>query len=76
MSNECVTFTYGDYLFRPAPLFSINSEPLKTPDGTGYGVIHNVTFNGTLLSTGAVETESGIAGVIQEIESLKEAQGS
>jgi hypothetical protein len=73
MSNECVTFTYGDYLFRPAPLFSINSEPLKTPDGTGYGVIHNVTFNGTLLSTGAVETESGIAGVIQEIESLKEA---
>jgi len=67
-----VSFTYGDYEFKPAPLFSIQSEPLKTPDGTGYGILHNISLEGNILLTGA-EISSGIIGVFQEIEAFKDA---
>ena len=40
-----ITFKYGDYEFEPRPLFTINSEPLKTPDGIGYGIMHSITLD-------------------------------
>jgi len=67
-----VVFKYGDYSFSPKPLFSISSTPLKTPDGIGYGVSHSIDVNGSIITTGT-ETASGIAGVFQKIEALKDA---
>ncbi len=69
MSN--INFKYGDYEFKPAPLFSIQSEPLKTPDGVGYGILHNISCNGHLILTGAEQLNSGIRGIFREIETLK-----
>ena len=66
-------FKYGDYDFRPRPLISISSEPLKTPDGSGYGVIHTLTLEGDILLTETDQRESGIGGVFREIETLKRA---
>jgi len=66
-------FKYGDYDFRPRPLISISSEPLKTPDGSGYGVIHTLTLEGDILLTETDQRESGIGGVFREIERLKSA---
>jgi len=67
-----VIFNYGSYSFSPKPLFSITSTPLKTPDGIGYGVSHSIDVNGSIITTG-IETASGIAGVFQKIEALKNA---
>lgn len=68
-----LSFTYGDYEFSPRPLFTIGSEPLKTPDGSGYGIIHTITLNGEIITTGAAELDSGILGVFDKIEALKSA---
>lgn len=67
-----LTFKYGDYNFRPRPLLSINSRPLKTPDGTGYGVIHDISLEGSLITTGT-EIDSGILGVFDKVEIMKDA---
>lgn len=67
-----INFSYGDYDFRPRPLFSINSRPLKTPDGSGYGVNHNINLRGDILTTGN-ELSSGIVGVFDRVEQLKDA---
>jgi len=67
-----LAFSYGSYNFRPRPLMSIKSQPLKTPDGTGYGVVHNISLNGSVLLTGTQIT-SGILGVSNKIETLKDA---
>lgn len=66
-------FCYGDYDFSPRPNFTINSTPLKTPDGSGYGVIHNISLNGEIITTGTEETNSGVAGVFSKIQALKSA---
>lgn len=68
-----VTFKYGDYEFSPRPLLSINSEPLKTPDGSGYGVIHKISLEGDLISTTAAELDSGILQVFNDATTLREA---
>jgi len=70
--SDGLAFSYGSYNFRPRPLMSIKSQPLKTPDGTGYGVIHNVSLNGSVLLTGT-QLASGIRGVSNKIETLKDA---
>jgi len=67
-----IVFKYGDYEFEPRPLFTINSEPLKTPDGVGYGIIHNITLDGDLITTDK-EVESGLAGVFDKVGILKDA---
>jgi hypothetical protein len=72
MSSE-VTFSYGDYIFDPKPLFRITSEPMKTPDGTGYGMMYNISVFGDLLLTTADERSSGIVGVFAKVEALKDA---
>jgi len=67
-----ILFKYGDYNFRPRPLFQINSQPLKTPDGSGYGIKHSVSMNGSILLTGS-EVSDGTTGLFNKIESLKDA---
>lgn len=68
-----LVFSYGDYDFRPRPLLSIDSQPLKTPDGSGYGIIHSITLDGDIITTGAAELNSGVLGVFAKIENLKNA---
>ena len=68
-----ITFKYGDYEFEPRPLFTINSEPLKTPDGIGYGIMHSITLDGDLITTGTDQIGSGIVGVFDKVERLKDA---
>jgi|10_taG_2_1085330.scaffolds.fasta_scaffold00149_42 hypothetical protein len=68
-----LSFAYGDYNFRPRPFFSIQSRPLKTPDGSGYGITHSVSLEGDLLLTGTTQLSSGILGVSEKIELLKDA---
>jgi len=65
-------FKYGSYNFRPRPLFNLSSEPLKTPDGSGYGMNHSITLNGDIILTGT-QLDSGILGVSDKIEILKDA---
>jgi len=72
-AHTCTTFTYGEYELKPAPLFNASTTLLKTPDGSGYGVIYNIDFNGTILLTGVEERESGIKGVFTEIEAFQKA---
>lgn len=67
-----VTVTYGDYNFVPKPLFTINSEPMKTPDGSGYGIMHRIVFEGDLITIND-EISSGILGVFDKVEQLKNA---
>ncbi|MHC4791206.1 MAG: hypothetical protein ACYS8Y_07185 [Planctomycetota bacterium] len=71
-NEPCVVFNYGNYRLQPAPLFSDATTILRTPDGSGYGIIHNLSVNGTILLTG-LEVASGIAGVVQEIDTFKKA---
>jgi len=71
-NEPCVVFNYGNYRLQPAPLFSDATTILRTPDGSGYGIIHNLSINGTILLTG-LEVASGIAGVVQEIDTFKKA---
>lgn len=66
------SFKYGNYQFRPFPLFTINNEPLKTPDGTGYGVYRTIDMDGWLILTGN-QIESGTPGVTALIENLFDA---
>lgn len=69
-------FKYGGYNFRPRPLLSISSQPLKTPDGSGFGVQHDITLDGDILLTGsevAGASASGINLVFNKIEDLKDA---
>jgi len=66
-------FKYGNYDFRPRPRFSVRSSPLKSPDGSGFGVMHTVSLEGDLLLTGTIELDSGIVGVSAKIEQLKDA---
>ena len=66
-------FKYGDYNFRPRPLLSISSQPLKTPDGSGFGVQHDITLDGDILLTGLEVAASGINLVFNKIEALKNA---
>ena len=68
-----VLFTYGDYSFEPAPLFSIQSEPLKTNDGSGYGILHQISLEGTILLSGADSLNSGIKGLTKNIDQFKKA---
>lgn len=67
-----LAFSYGNYNFRPRPFFSVSAQPLKTPDGSGYGVINSVSIEGDLLLTGT-QLSSGIVGVSAKIEELKDA---
>jgi hypothetical protein len=67
-----ISFTYGDYEFTPRPLFSISTEPLKTPNGVGYGIMHSITLEGDLITIND-ELDSGILGVFDKIEILKDA---
>ena len=67
-----VTFKYGDYEFKPRPLFSISSEPLKTPDGSGWGVNHTISLEGDILLTGGY-LEAGTTGLFGRIDDLREA---
>ncbi len=64
-------FTYGDYVFSPRPLFSINSSPLKSPSGLGYGIIHTISLDGQLIITDSQQPESGIIDLFEEMEELK-----
>lgn len=73
MASSNFVFSYGDYDFSPRPLLSISSQPLKTPDGSGFGVVHDITFDGDIVLKGAGERSSGINGVFQKIERLKSA---
>ncbi len=68
-----VVFKYGDYEFSPKPLISISTEPLKTPDGIGYGTIHSIALEGDLITMGTTEIASGILGVFDKVEILKDA---
>lgn len=71
--DGCTTFTYGNYTLKPAPLFDSSVTMLKTPDGSGYGTIHNINFNGSILLTGVQERQSGIRGVFKEIDAFQDA---
>ena len=68
-----ITFSYGNYIFNPRPLFSINTQALKTLDGTGHGRYYNIALQGDLISTGAEELSSGINSVFSKVEDLKDA---
>lgn len=67
-----ISFKYGDYEFKPAPLFTIDAKPLKTPDGVGYGIDYNINVEGLIVLTGA-EVSEGITGVFDRVEALKSA---
>jgi hypothetical protein len=67
-----VIFKYGDYEFDPKPAFSINVDNLKTPDGSGYGRKYTVDIEGSLLLQ-PNQAISGVVGVFQKIEDLKDA---
>ena len=69
--SDHITFKYGTYNFRPWPLFSVNSRPLKTEDGTGYGVVHTINVEGTILTPSGADQVSGINYLFSQVESLK-----
>jgi len=64
-------FKYGDYVFSPRPLFSINSSPIKSPSGLGYGINHTISLEGQLIITDSQQVESGITHLFEEMELLK-----
>lgn len=72
MSTTGVVFKYGDYEFIPRPLFTINTAPLKTPDGIGYGMNHTISLDGDLIIIND-QLDSGILGVFDKVENLKDA---
>ena len=66
-------FKYGNYEFKPKPLFNIAVTPLKTPDGVGYGKEFTISLEGDLLSTGN-QIDSGIAYLFnKKISDLNDA---
>ena len=70
-----ISFTYGTYRFRPAPVFSVQTEYLKTPDGVGYGQLHTLSCQGHLILTGQ-DLSLGITGLFNDeyyMKGLKQA---
>lgn len=60
------------YVFNPVPIFEIQTETLRAPNGSGFGYNHTVTLEGTLLGTGMGEIESGIEFVGTAVNKLYE----
>ena len=68
-----IVFKYGDYRFKPAPVFSVQTEYLKTPDGRGFGQLNTLSCQGHLILTGQ-DLSLGITGLFNEyIADLKQA---
>jgi len=65
-----VLFKYGDYRFRPAPLLTINMEPVKSSDHTGHGIVHTISLEGTIILTGT-EVSGGAPLVFSKIDELR-----
>ena len=68
-----IVFKYGDYRFKPAPVFSVQTEYLKTPDGRGFGQLNTLSCQGHLILTGQ-DLSLGITGLFNKyIGDLKQA---
>ena len=48
-------------------------QPLKTNDGSGYGILHQISLEGTILLSGADSLNSGIKGLTKNIDQFKKA---
>ena len=68
-----LTFSYGNYVFDPKPLFNINKEYIKTTAGTGLGTRYNITLEGALLPYKSDGFSQGVTGVFSGIQSLRDA---
>ena len=47
--GDGITFSYGDHVFDPRPLFTVNKEMIKTPANTGLATKYSLTLNGHVL---------------------------
>lgn len=72
MSHGPVEFKYGNYEFRPAPIFNISTDAYKTSEGSGWGINHRIVLDGNLILTGN-EVQLGVTGLFKEIDNLRSA---
>jgi hypothetical protein len=69
--SGCLQMTYGGYRFDPVPIFQIQTDTLKTPEGSGFGYKHNITLEGSIISMETNQIEEGINWVVKSgIEDL------
>jgi hypothetical protein len=61
--GDGITFKYGEYVFDPRPLFTINKEILKTVANTGLGTKYSLTLDGHILPTGIDPIGGNVGGL-------------
>ena len=72
MSHGPIEFKYGNYEFKPAPVFNISTDGYKTSEGSGWGVNHKIVLDGDLILTGC-DTQYGVTGLFDRINALRTA---
>lgn len=74
-AGDGINFTYGEYVFDPRPLFSMNKEFIKTPANTGLISKYTVSLNGHILPTGIDldNNKGGLGAVFNGVTDLREA---
>lgn len=70
MTHGPIEFKYGNYEFKPAPVFNISTDGYKTSEGSGWGVNHKIVLDGDLLLTGC-DTRYGVTGLFDRINTLR-----
>tara|TARA_R110000824_G_scaffold10866_2_gene47602 strand:- start:8426 stop:10006 length:1581 start_codon:yes stop_codon:yes gene_type:complete len=72
-----LTFTYGDYVFDPKPLFTISKEHIKTASQMGLGTKYVVTLEGEVIpATGRIpggDPGEGVNSVFSGLDELSRA---
>ena len=72
--GDGITFSYGDHIFDPRPLFTVNKEMIKTTANTGLATKYSMTLNGHVLPTGAAGIDSaGLTNVLSGTNVIRDA---
>ena len=72
--GDGITFSYGDHVFDPRPLFTVNKEMIKTPANTGLATKYSLTLNGHVLPTGTVGIDAqGLGNVLSGTNVIRDA---
>jgi len=72
-----LTFSYGDYVFDPKPLFTISKEYIKTASQMGLGTKYVVTLDGYIIPSGGTipggDPGKGVDSVFSGLDELSRA---
>ena len=74
--NDGIEFAYGDYVFDPRPLFTINKEIIKTASNDALATKYSLNLQGYILPTGIDPIDNnkgGLSKVFSGMDSLRDA---